>query len=68
MTKEEIDEYQQSLTNYRAMYLKEYEYKKNLAIKDRKIAEKNRIIAQNCAKIAGKDARIAELERRFELN
>jgi predicted transposase/invertase (TIGR01784 family) len=75
MTKEELDEYQQSLTNYRAMYLKEYEYKKNLAVRDKMIAEKDQIIAENYtriaekdAKIAEKDAMIAELKRRFGIN
>ena len=42
MTKEELEEYQESLKNYRDMYLIENEYKRNLAAT---IAEKDRYFA-----------------------
>ena len=38
MTKEEYDEYQESLKNYRDMYLIENEYKRELAERDSTIA------------------------------
>jgi len=42
MTQEELDEYEESLKNYRDMYLIENEYKRNLAAT---IAEKDRYFA-----------------------
>jgi predicted transposase/invertase (TIGR01784 family) len=75
MTKEEMNEYQQSLNNYRAMYLKDDEYKKNLAAKDRiiaanaktyqkELAEKDAVIAKI---IAEKDAKEAESAKKDAL-
>ena len=49
MTKEELDEYQQSLKNYRDMYLIENEYKRELA---RMIAEKDSALAEKDSALA----------------
>ena len=82
MTKEEYDEYQESLKNYRDMYLIENEYKRNLAVKDSIIAAMRKdLIAEQKALAAERKtlrkalsenaeikAKLAELERRYKLN
>jgi len=75
MSKEEIDDYQYSLNNYRIMYLKEDEYKKNLAEMRKNLALSQRIIAATRKDLAAKDKalsakdkEIAELRRKYGIN
>jgi hypothetical protein len=65
MTKEEYDEYQESLKNYRDMYLIENEYKRTLAERDSIIAvmRKNLIAERKAHQKALSE--LAELKRRF---
>ena len=80
MTQEELDEYEESLKNYRDMYLIENEYKRNLAAtiaeKDRYFAAMQKEMQKNLVRkdkayqkalseISKKDAELAELKRRF---
>ena len=82
MTKEELAEYEESLKNYRDMYLIENEYKRNLAAKDSTIAAMQRNLIVKDKTIATKDkslqkalsenakikAKLAELERKYRPN
>ena len=67
MSPEERNSYDQSLNDYRVMYLKEDEYKRNLAARDRIIASERKALQKVLAESVAKDARIAELERRLGL-
>ena len=75
MSKEEMNDYQQSLKNYRDMYLIEDEWKKKLATerkalaaKDKRLAAKDKIIEERNKALQKALARIAELERKFGIN
>ena len=50
------------------MYLKEDEYKKNLAERDKMILASKRIIAAERKALKKAHARIAELERKYGIN
>jgi hypothetical protein len=60
MTKEEMNEYQQSLNNYRAMYLIEDEYKRHLAEREKTIASRDKTIASRDKIIASREKTIEE--------
>ena len=61
MTSEEINTYNQSLKNYRDMYLIEYELK----AKDRALAETKKIIALKDKALAEQDKALAEQDKAF---
>jgi len=68
MSKEEMNDYQQSLKNYRDMYLIEDEWKKKLATERKALAAKDKIIEERNKALQKALARIAELERKFGIN
>ena len=61
MTKEELAEYEESLKNYRDMYLIENEYKRNLAAKDQILATMQQdLMVKDKALLAERKALVAE--------
>jgi predicted transposase/invertase (TIGR01784 family) len=59
MTQKELDEYQQSLKNYRDMHLIEDEYKSTIAARDK-------VIAANARVIAAKDRALETMEKNYK--
>ena len=63
MTKEELDEYQESLKNYRDMYLIEDQYKRTIAERDKALSVmRKNLIAEQKARVE-KDRILVEKDR-----